>query len=431
MKKLTTRALYAILIAGIPFAAVSLLSAQTQGQAQNPPPPVLEKVKPADPAKAPEVPAKPLTKSVIEEIVARVNNEIITRSEFERARAQMRKELQDDCEEAARTNPANCTPEKLAKAWEQREPEVLRDLIDTSLLVQRGKDLGINVEPQVIKQLDEIRQQNNLPDLETLEKKVEEAGIAWEEYKNSFRSRILTQEVVYRDVYPDLQVTDAEVQQLYTKNKEQFQRPEQVILAEIFVSTEGKAESEIPALEQKAKTLLDRVKKGEDFNQLAKRFSDGTTAKQGGDLGTFHRGQLAKELEDQVFKMKRGDVTDVIHTRTGFLVLKVEQRYEEGIQPLEKVKNEVEGQIRYEKLQPAVRAYLTKLREESYVLVKPGYVDVAGTSTAPIEEVQPTPDTPKGKKGKNEKSDKKDKKDGKGSTDKKDEKKQNSPAGPR
>jgi hypothetical protein len=122
---------------------------------------------------------------------------------------------------------------------------------------------------------------------------------------------------------------------------------------------------------------------------LAKRYSEGSTAKDGGFLGSFQRGQLSKEIEDQVFKMKRNDLTDVIRTKTGFLILLVLQHYEAGIQPLEKVRGEIENRLVYERTQPELRKYLATLREQSYLIVKPGYLDTAAVAGTQIVEVDP------------------------------------------
>jgi len=137
---------------------------------------------------------------------------------------------------------------------------------------------------------------------------------------------------------------------------------------------------------------LQRVKGGEDFGELAKHFSDGSTAKQGGGLGTFQRGQLAPSLEAAVFKLQRNQVTDVIPTRDGFDILQVQEHYAAGQQPQDKMVNEITDRLYSEKLRPALRDYLETLREDSYIEVKPGYVDTAAVPTSTIEEVPPTPD---------------------------------------
>src|SRR5439155_723383 len=91
--------------------------------------------------------------------------------------------------------------------------------------------------------------------------------------------------------------------------------PEQVALREIVVSTEGKKPEELPDLKKKAETALKRVQDGEDFGEIAKRLSDGSTKSQGGFLGIYKRGELSKELEDKVFQMKRNQLTEVMQTR--------------------------------------------------------------------------------------------------------------------
>ena len=331
-------------------------------------------------------------KTVLEEIVARVNNEIVTLSELERSRAALRKEIEDDC----RTCPAA----EIDKRLKEAEKNLLRDLIDQSLLVQRAKDAGISVEPDVVKQLDQIRQQNNFATMEELEKAVTASGVGFEDFKANIRNRLLTQEVIRREVGSRIHPSAEEIRKYYEAHKNEFNRPEKVFVSELFVTTEGKTEAETRVQEQRARTLLDRVKRGEDFVELAKRFSDGSTAAQGGELGGFDRGQLAPEIDALVFKMNRGDMTDVIRTKTGFLILRVEQRYEAGIQPQEKVEPEIMNRLYMEQIQPRMREYLAKLRGESYVLVKPGYTDSAMVASTPIVEVEPQAEVEKGKKKK-------------------------------
>jgi peptidyl-prolyl cis-trans isomerase SurA len=329
---------------------------------------------------------------VVEQIIARVNNEIITRSDLERARNSLQEEARQDCRK--------CSPEQLRIVVAEKEKNLLRDLIDQSLLAQRAKDMGISVETDVVRRLDQIRQQNGIASMEELEKKINESGTTFEDFKNNIRNQLLTQEVIRREVGSRIIIDHQEIQKYYDEHKNDFQRPEQVYLREIFVSTEGKSEAGIPDLEKKAKALLERVKKGEDFGELAKRYSDGTTAKSGGDLGVFERGQLAKDIETTVFQLNKGQMTDVTRTKTGFLILRVEQRFEAGLQPIEKVENEITNRLYVQKMEPGLRSYLQKLREESYVVVKPGYVDTAAVASAPIEEVTPTPEEDKSKKGK-------------------------------
>ena len=212
--------------------------------------------------------------AVVEEIVARVNNEVITRGDLDHAQAQLHTEAEQDC-------PA-CTAAQVDERVVAQQKDLLRDLIDNSLLVQRGKDMGISVETDVVKRLDEIRIQNKIESMEELEKQVTQSGTDYEDFKSNIRNQLLQQEVIRKEVGSRIIVDHAEVQKFYEDHKSEFVRPEQVVVREIFVSTEGKSDDEVATLKKKADGLLQRVKGGDDFGELAKRFSDGSTAKQGG-----------------------------------------------------------------------------------------------------------------------------------------------------
>lgn len=338
-------------------------------------------------------PAKPTPAGgkVVEEIVARVNNEIITSSELDKARASAAEDARQDCS-------GKCTPEQLQAAIEDRQKNALRDLIDQSLLEQRGKDLGLSVETDVVKQLDQIRISNNLKDMDDLEKAVSAQGLDWEDFKNNIRNKILTQQVISREVGSHITIGHDEALKFYNEHKNEMVRPEAVALKAFEVSTAGKTEAEIPELKKKAETYLQRIKDGEDFSVLAKRFSDGKTAPQGGYLGEYKRGELAKELEDKVFVMKKNELTGVIETKQGFLILQVLEHYAEGVQPYDKVENDIMEHLYSQRMEPALREYLKTLREQSYVVIKPAYQEMAGGGNSEIEEVSTTPEATKAKK---------------------------------
>ena len=353
--------------------------------------PASEGKKPAEKPKPAPVKVNPESGKTVEEIIARVNNEIITRSEYDKALGSAEEEVRQDCQ-------GKCTPDQLQAALAERRKTALRDLIDQSLLAQRGKDMGISVETEVVKQLDALRQQNKLASMDDLEKAVSSQGMNWEDFKNKIRNHILTQKVISQEVGSHVSIGESDAQKYYDEHKAEFVRPEQVALREIIVSTEGKKEAELPDLKKKAETALKRVKDGEDFAGIAKRLSDGSTKEQGGYIGAFKRGELAKQLEDVVFNMKRNELTDVLETKQGFLVMQVIEHYDEGEQSFDKVKNEIMDRLYNEKLEPAAREYLKTLREQSYVVIKPGFAELAGGGNSEIQEVSATPEANKQKK---------------------------------
>ena len=327
---------------------------------------------------------------VVEEIVARVNNDVITREDLAHARESMQNEVRDEC--------TNCTPEQLQTQLAAKEKNLLRDLIDQSLLVQRAKDNNITVDTEVIKRLDAIRLQYKLPSMEALETEVNKTGQGYEDFKGQIRDQLLTQELIRKEVGSRIIVAHEDVVKYYNEHKSEFVRPETVLLREIFVSSEGKPAADVPALRKKAENLRDRVlNRGDDFGEMAKHFSDSTTAQQSGELGSFERSQMDPNIAQKVFVLKHGEMTDVIETKTGFEILQVVERYEAGQQPLEKVEPEITNRLYEVKMEPSMRTYLATLREDSYVQVKPGFTDTAASKFEPIEEVAATPDKPDSK----------------------------------
>jgi peptidyl-prolyl cis-trans isomerase SurA len=308
---------------------------------------------------------------VFEEIVARVNNDIITKSEFEKSRDLIRRELQKNFKGA-----------ELEKAAAQQERDLLKTMIEDQLMVQKANDLSLTADTEVIKYLDRIRREQNIADMETLEKMMVQQGIDPVEFKQNIKNHSLKQQVLGREVYSRLQISTEEITKYYEAHKQEFDRPEEVRIREILISTEGKEVAEVSALEKKAQEALQKAKGGEKFDELAAKYSDGSTAKDGGDLGFFPRGKMVKEIEDAAFKLRRGQVSDIIRTKYGFVIIKVEEKHEAGIQKMEVVMNDIRDQIFATKAQPAVQEYLVKLRKQSFIEVKPGYVDSGAVPSA-------------------------------------------------
>ena len=300
--------------------------------------------------------------TVVENVVARVNDQIISRSDVERAEQQLQAELTQN-----NASPAD---------REQRQKDLLRDLIDQQLLLSRAKELGLNADAEVIRRLDEIRKQNHLENMDDLEKAARQQGVSFEDFKAQIRNNVLTQQVVRDEVGQRLRLNPSEEQGYYEAHKADFEQPEQVRLSEILIPTpENATEAQVTQSREKADSVDAKVKAGGDFDALAKEYSGGPTAKQGGDLGTFKRGGLAKVLEEATFSLPAGQSTAPIRTKQGFIILKVTEHQQAGVAPLKQVEPQVQEAMYMQEMQPALRAYLTKLREDAYIEIAPGYVD--------------------------------------------------------
>ncbi len=313
---------------------------------------------------------------VVEEIVAKVNGDIVTRIDLERSRLQLLAEL----EQRKLTGPA------LEQALAERSKDLLRDRIDQLLLIQKANELSINVDAELSKQMAELQLQFRLGDQDKFQAFIrEQTGMSFEDYRAELRNSMLTQRVIRQEVGSRINIPRAEVVRYYEENKNEFVREERVFLREILLSTENRDADAIAAIEKKAQDLVARARKGERFGELARDNSDAVTARNHGDLGGFKRGELRKEIEDVVWSSGRGHVTDPVRLDNGFLILRVEERHTAGIPPIEEVESEIMERLYMPRFQPRIREYLTALRQDAFLEVKEGHVD---TSAAPGKDTR-------------------------------------------
>jgi peptidyl-prolyl cis-trans isomerase SurA len=353
------------------------------GQAQSALPPGSVSPAPAPAASAPA--SQPTDQTVVEEIIVRINNSIISLSDLKRSQEQL-------TQEASRQQDPNASADN-----QPRQQDLLRDLIDAKLLAQKANELGISADTDVIKRLDDLRKQMHAESMEDLEKAAQAQGVSFEEFKQNMKDSILTQKVVQQEVGAHISVTQQEIQDFYNQHKAEMERPEQVRLSEILISTQapaakaGAPELSNDELVAQAKTKADAIyaqlqQKGAKFGEIAQANSAGPTAGQGGDLEYFKRGTLSKQLEDQVFALKPGQITEPTRTNQGWVILKVTEHTSEGVPPLKEVEPQIQERLYMTKMQPALRDYLTKLREDAYIDLKPGYVDTGASpnETKPV-----------------------------------------------
>ncbi len=308
--------------------------------------------------------------AVVEDVIARVNDRIITRSEYDRAQQQLLQEAQQQNVPQAE--------------FQERAQNQLRDMIDQQLLLSKGKELGISGDSETMRQLDEIRKQNHMASMEELEKAAAQQGVSFEDFKQRIRDQVIQQQVVREEVGRRLgsSMTHAQEQAYYDEHRSDFTVPEQIHLSEILVPTsENASDTQVSEAQIKADELEKQLKGGAAFADVAKKSSGGPTAAAGGDLGDFKRGALGDVLEKATFPLPAGGYTEPIRTRQGFVILKVDSHQQAGVPPLADVEPQVQEALYTNALQPALRAYLTKARDEAYVDVKPGFVDTGSNRT--------------------------------------------------
>ncbi len=335
---------------------------------------------------AADVPSKP-TSQVVDQIVARVNGDIISQDELSQFVRELSREMQ------AQGAPQS----RIQQEVEARQKDALRDRIDELLLTQKGKELNINVDSDLSKYMANLQRQSGLTDPEKFHDYVrQQSGRSYEDFQSETKNQFLTREVIGHEVGRRINITDKEIEDYYNAHKQDFVRDEKVYLSEILVSTEGKDPAAVVAAEKKAKQVAAEASKGQRFSDLARDNSDATTAKEGGVLGGYKKGELAKPIEDAVWNLSKGAVTQPIKIPTGFEVFKVDDHTKAGLAPLADVKSEIESQLYGPKMQPKVREYLTELRRQAFLQVKSGYLDTGaapGQNTAWQDPAQLKPET--------------------------------------
>jgi peptidyl-prolyl cis-trans isomerase SurA len=325
---------------------------------------------------------------VIEEIVCKVNGDIITRNDLDRARKQ--------AEEDLRRN--NVAGSRLQEMLDARMPDILRDKIDNLLMVQRAKELDLKVDSDLNKRMADIQRRSGIADPQKFQEWVKtQVGEPYEDYRGDLKNQLLVEGVIREEIARKITFKREELQAYYDEHKADYQRQERIFLREILISTAGKDDAAMAAAEKKAKDISQRAKKGEKFADLAQTNSDDSaTAQDGGALPPYEKSVLAPELAAAVWDQPRSYVSDPIKIATGFLILRVDEHYKAGLASFDEVENEVQGRMMDTRIGPAERDYLTKLRQNAFLEIKPGYKDsgaAPGKDTAWMDPAELKPET--------------------------------------
>ncbi len=327
--------------------------------------------------------------TLMEEIICKVNGDIITKGEMARDRKLMESELRQQ----------GLSGVRLAEALNERSKDILREKIDQLLLVQKAKELDIKVDSELNKTMLDIQRTSKIVDPEKFQEYVHQmTGEPYEDYKAEIKNNLLREKVVREEISRKIMFKQDELQKYYDEHKDEFMRQERVFLRNILVSTEGKDAAGIAAAEKKAKDLVTRARRGERFAEMAQSNSDAQNSAQGGEMPAFQKEDLRPELVAAIWNQSRGYVTDPIKVENpnGFAIFRVEEHQKAGLADFEEVQYEVQDKLFRPKMQPALREYMTKLRAVAFLEIKPGYEDTGaapGKDTSWSDPAQLKPET--------------------------------------
>ena len=300
----------------------------------------------------------PAQAEIIEEIVARINNAIIMRSEMQARRQQIARQIE-----------AEVPPEQQDEIMAQAQDTVLFDMINEELLLQQAK-LNFDMEKYFDNLKKDFMQKNEITSDADLNVLLQNEGLIMDEFRRILLRSNVPQDVLQFEVTRKLAVSSEEMNAYYAENQDMFRQPGEVTLREIVILSASRSESEAAQL---AADVVTRLRAGEDFAALAGELSEAPSREQGGLVGPFLADDLSPLLAGPAFSMPLAEVSDPIAASYGFHILRVETRAPSQVQPLADVQEEVELTLRQQKYTEELALFLEGLWSENQVVVNPRY----------------------------------------------------------
>ncbi|HSA96823.1 MAG TPA: SurA N-terminal domain-containing protein [Acidobacteriota bacterium] len=293
---------------------------------------------------------------VVESIVAIVNDDIITLSEyrgqFELATNQLRAQ--------------QLPQEQFDQQYAMLKKEFLNSLITDMLLLQKAKELSLNVQEQLKGMIAKIKEDNNLASDADLRRAIEQQGMSYEAWLRQYEEGMMRQGVIYTEVERSIVLEDSEIVQYYKKNPAEFTTPTEYKLEAVYVTSEGRSAEQVEAL----KAAVDaKLKSGASLADTAAELSDPPMKEAKGELGSFKAGELETALESPVERLKPGERTPWINNKNAWYLLQLVEKKDSFLRPFEDARKEVEERIFGEKRAVKIQAYVKSLREKSFVKI--------------------------------------------------------------
>jgi peptidyl-prolyl cis-trans isomerase SurA len=293
-------------------------------------------------------------------IVAVVNNEAITLSELDEA-------VEAFLNVVTRSQPSV----KREDIIEEARKASLNKLIDGVLLKQEASRLKIVISDQEISRtMNDMLVRRNIS-FDEFSESLEKEGMTLDDYKKEISQYLLTRKIVEKTIRYKIAVSDEEIGNYYGNHRNQYEGKEANRVQQILiVKPKGADQETVSALREKAETILKRLIEGEPFEALAVQYSQGPAAKAGGDLGFLEKGMMYPEVDEEVFRLKKGEMGGVVESPIGFHIIKVLDKRGAGVKPIEEVREEIIGRISEEKIEEKFQEWFKKLREKSHIDIR-------------------------------------------------------------
>jgi peptidyl-prolyl cis-trans isomerase SurA len=307
----------------------------------------------------------PLRAEIVEQVLVKVNGEIITKTEFE---ARQVAELRNRPELAK----ATAASLELQRAIAQITPDLILSAVDELLLIQRGRESGYALgDQQFATIVENIRKSNNLEDEARFKEALKQEGLTMDDLRRNLERQMLMQQVQRVEIMDKISISDEEARAYYDQHRTEFTSPTEITLREILIevptSDRGVNVAQDDAARATAEDVRKRLVDGEPFARLAGEFSAASSKANGGLIGPVHSDELAPQLRDLLASMNVGDLTSVLRTQRGYQILKLESRTDSKVKSFEESRGEIANRIGEQKLRGEREKYLDKLREQATI----------------------------------------------------------------
>lgn len=303
-------------------------------------------------------PAAIPARETCDRVVAIVNNDIITLYE-----------LNAKLKEISGVDPA-ALKNKDEKQYFLARWKVLDMLIDERLAASKAKQLAIQVTPEEVdKAIERLKRQNAISQKELLAS-LKSRGLTYKRYREKVKRELQRVRLINYEVKSKIIIREEKIKEYYEKHKKEFTSPGEVHLAAIFLKKQGDQQSgEDKKTLEKARKIISKLKQGTDFAELARQYSQGPGAQEGGDLGIFKTSQLDEVLAKAANALPAGGVSGPIIREAGVQILKVVEKREAGLRPLTEVKEQIYDTLYREEVNRRFASWIKGLREKSYIKV--------------------------------------------------------------
>lgn len=301
----------------------------------------------------------PTAAELVSGIAAIVNDDIITTYDVDKETTALVKEAEKQAPVAAAARP-------------QLRVQALNRLIDRKLTEQKIKELDIRISEEELRQsIEDVKKQNNLTQ-EALVAALITQGLSFDQYRAQLREQLERLRLMSQEVRAKIQVGEKDIREYYEANLNKYGADEMFRARHIFFRVDKNAPAaDIKRIMTTAMSVLQEAQSGKEFAELAKKFSDDPdAAKDGGELGAFHKGEMIPEIESAVVGMKAGEISELVSTPAGFHIIKLEERFFGRAKPLDAVKGEIEELLYRKKSEERFNQWVNDLRKGAAIEIK-------------------------------------------------------------